>query len=111
MAIIREKTGFGRENIPSRNLNSPGGKLFFQLIARNPHGVCVGNKENPPRTVFRLKQTGYFLINIRPRNERFCPAANRQALGKFRHRKPFFHKLIYFVLIFVFIIYVCMINS
>jgi hypothetical protein len=55
MVIIRVKTGFGRENIPPRNLTSPVGKLFFQLIAGSPHGVCIGNEENPPRTVFRLK--------------------------------------------------------
>jgi hypothetical protein len=55
MAIIGVKAGFRGEYIPSRNFNSPGGKLFFQLVAGNPHGVCVGNEENTPRTVFRLK--------------------------------------------------------
>jgi hypothetical protein len=69
MTIIRVKTGFRRENIPPRNLDSPAGKRFFQLVACGPHGVCVGNEENPPRTVFRFKQTGYFLINISPRNK------------------------------------------
>jgi hypothetical protein len=97
MAVIRMKTGFRREYIPSRNLNSPVGKRFFQIIARNPHGVCIGNEENPLRTVFRFKQTGYFLINIRPRNERFCPPAKGQALRKIWGGKLFSHKSMYTV--------------
>jgi hypothetical protein len=79
MAIIRVKTGLRGEYMPSGNFNSPGGKLFFHFVTRSPHGVFVGNEENPPREFFRFKQTGYFLINIRPRNERFCPAAKLKA--------------------------------